>query len=76
MYAEFPLKTLWLNPVHPNVFETYNVIDNKVKSKYQDKSINFTTNFEGEISGLKIELERRLDSIIFNRVPLKKEPTN
>ena len=47
-----------------------------VKSKYQDKSINIMSNFEGEISGLKIELERRRDPIVFNRVYLKKEPTN
>lgn len=76
LFVKLPSKTLWLNPVHPNVFETYNVIDNIVESKYQDRSINFMTNFEGEIFGLKIELERRLDPIVFNRVPLKTEPTD
>ncbi|WP_034061630.1 serine hydrolase, partial [Lacinutrix jangbogonensis] len=73
LFAKFPLKTLWLNPIHPNVFETFNFIDNKVYAKYQDESINFMTNFEGEITGLKMELERRLDPIEFKRVPLKIE---
>ena len=76
LYAEFPLKTLWLNPVHPNVFETYNVIDNKVETKYQDNSITFITDFDGEITDLEIELERRLDPIVFKRQPLETKPTN
>ena len=71
LFAKFPSKKLWLNPVHPNVFETFYFIDNKVVAKYQDKSINFITNMKGEISGLKIKLERTLDPIIFNREPLE-----
>ena len=76
LFAKFPLKTLWLNPVHPNVFETYYFIDNKVEAKDQDNSINFLTTFEGDISGLKIELERKLDPIIFSRKPIKRESTD
>ena len=76
LYAEFPVKTLWLNPVHPSVFETYYVIDNKVETKYQDNSIHFISDFEGKIIGLEVAMERRLDPIVFNRVPLKKEATN
>ncbi|MGK0413816.1 MAG: hypothetical protein ACJA1B_002026 [Polaribacter sp.] len=33
------------------------------------------TNFECNISGFKIGLERTLDFIVFNRVPLKTSPT-
>ena len=76
MFAKFPSKTLWLNPVHPNVFETYYVIDDKVQAQYKDTSINFSTTIEGEISGSEIKLERTLDPIRFNRVPLKTKPTN
>ena len=74
--AEFPLKTLWLNPVHPNVFETYYIVEEKVETKYQDNSIKFTTDFEGKITGLELAIERRLDPIVFNRAPLKTEPIN
>jgi len=66
LYAKFPSKTLWLNPAHPNVFETYYVIDDKVETEDQDNSIKFITDFEGEITGLEVALERRLDPIIFN----------
>jgi len=76
LFAKFPLKTLWLNPVHPNVFETFNFNDDQVEANDQDKSIHFMTNFEGEITGLNIELERTLDPIIFSRTPIKTEPTN
>jgi len=34
------------------------------------------TNFEDKISGLKIKLERTLDPVVFNRVPLKTELTD
>ena len=76
LFAKFPSKTLWLNPVHPNVFETFYVIDDKVEAKYKDTSINFSTTIEGEISGSEIKLERTLDPIVFKRRPLEKEPTN
>ena len=71
LFAKFPSKTLWLNPVYPNLFETFYFIDDKVEAKYKDKSINFRTNFKGEVSGLKIEFERALDPIAFDRTPLK-----
>jgi CubicO group peptidase (beta-lactamase class C family) len=76
LFAIFPSKTLWLNPVYPNVFETFNFIDDKVEAKYQDKSINFMTNMKGEVTALKIELERTLDPIVFKRAPLKTELTD
>jgi hypothetical protein len=75
LIAEFPLKTLWLNPVHPNVFETYYVVENEVETKEQDNSIKFTTDFEGTITGLEVALERRLDPIVFIRTPLKTQAT-
>ena len=34
LFAKFPLKTLWLNPIHPNVFEAFYFIDNQVDEKY------------------------------------------
>lgn len=34
------------------------------------------TNFECNITGLKIVLEQTLDFIVFNRVPFKTEPIN
>ena len=71
LFAKFPSKTLWLNPVHPNVFDTYYVMDDKVEAKYKDTSINFLIDVEGEISGSEIKLERTLDPIRFNRVPLE-----
>ena len=72
LFAKFPLKTLWLNPTHPNVFETFYVIDNKVDARYKDQGINFITTLKGEISDLEMKLERRLDPIKFIRTPLKK----
>lgn len=71
LFAKFPSKTLWFNPVHPNVFDTYYVMDDKVEAKYKDTSINFLIDVEGEISGSEIKLERTLDPIRFNRVPLE-----
>lgn len=76
LYAKFPSKKLWLNPTHPNVFETYYVNENKVETNDQDNSIKFFTDFEGQITGLEVALERRLDPIAFNRVPLKAESTS
>ena len=76
LYAEFPIKTLWLNPVHPSVFETYYVIDNKVETKYQDNSIHFISDFEGKIIGLEVAMERRLDPIFFSREALIAEATD
>jgi CubicO group peptidase (beta-lactamase class C family) len=75
LFAKLPLETLWLNPVNPNLFETYYVIDNQAKTKHQGRSLNFTTNLEGKISGLEMELERTLDPILFNRTPLKTNST-
>ncbi|MCK0179262.1 serine hydrolase [Flavobacteriaceae bacterium S0862] len=76
LFAKFPSKTQWLNPVHPNVFETFYVIDDKVQAQYKDTSINFLTNVKGNITGLEMKLERTLDPIVFNRVPFKTEPIN
>ena len=76
LFAKFPSKTLWLNPVHPNVFDTYYFIDNKVEAKYKDTSIIFSTTIDGEISGSEIKLERTLDPIKFSRTPLKTKPTD
>lgn len=76
LFAKFPSKTLWLNSMHPNVFDTYYFIDNKVQAKYKDTSINFLINVKGKITGLEMKLERTLDPIVFNRVPFKTEPTN
>tara|TARA_R110001632_G_scaffold65_10_gene280 strand:+ start:5495 stop:7033 length:1539 start_codon:yes stop_codon:yes gene_type:complete len=76
LFAKFPSKKLWLNPVHPNVFDTYYVIDDKVEATYKDTSINFLINVKGKIAGLEMKLERTLDPIVFNRVPLKTEPTD
>lgn len=70
LLAVFPLKTVWLNPVHPSVFETYFVVDDKVETKDQDDSIKFITDFEGEITGLEIGIERKLDPIVFSRAAL------
>lgn len=75
LFARFPAYTQWLNPVHPNVFETYYVLDGKVDTESKGKSINFTTNFEGEISGLEIKLERTLDPIFFDRRPFEENLT-
>lgn len=72
LYAVFPLKKLWLNPVHPNVFDTYHVVDSKVEIKDQDNSMSFRTDFEGTITGLEIAIERRLDPIVFKRAALIK----
>ena len=71
LFAEFPAYTQWLNPTHPNVFETFFVLDNKVDPQSKGKSIKFMTNFEDKISGSEIKLERALDPIIFNRTPPK-----
>lgn len=71
LFAKFPSKNQWLNPVHPNVFETFYVIDDKVEAKYKDTSINFLINVNGKISGLEMKLERTLDPIVFSRTPLK-----
>jgi len=71
LFAEFPAYTQWLNPSHPNVFETFYVLDNKVDPQSKGKSIKFMTNFEDKISGSEIKLERALDPIVFNRTPLK-----
>lgn len=76
LFAKFPSKTQWLNPVHPNVFDTYYVLDDKVQAQYKDTSINFLTNVKGKITGLEMKLERTLDPIVFNRVPFKTEPIN
>lgn len=76
LFAKFPSKTLWLNPVHPNVFDTYYVIDDKVQAQYKDTSINFSTSIEGIISGLEMELERTLDPIVFERTLFKTNQTS
>lgn len=72
LFAVFPLKTVWLNPVHPEVFDAYYVFDDKVETKSQDDSIKFITDFEGEITGLEIAIERTLDPIVFSRATLIK----
>ena len=69
MFAKFPAYTQWLNPIHPNVFETFYVFDGKVDTTSKGKSVKFVTNFEDKISGSEIKLERTLDPIIFNRTP-------
>jgi len=71
LFAKFPEYTQWLNPIHPNVFETFYVLDNRVDPHSKGKSIKFVTNFEDKISGSEIKLERALDPINFNRTPLK-----
>lgn len=75
LFAQFPEYTQWLNPIHPNVFETYYVLD-QLDLESQGKSIKFVTDFKDNISGSEIKLERTLNPIIFNRVSLKTEPTD
>lgn len=72
LFAKFPAYTQWLNPIHPNVFETFYVLDNQVDPQSKGKSIKFVTNFEDKISGAEIKLERTLEPIAFDRTPLEK----
>jgi hypothetical protein len=76
LFAKFPEYTQWLNPVHPNVFETYYVISDQVDLESQGRSIQFITDFKDNISGSKIKLERTLDPIAFDRTPLKNSITD
>jgi hypothetical protein len=69
LFAEFPEYTQWLNPIHPNVFESYYVFNNQVDSQSQGRSIKYITDFDNKITGLEIALERTLDPIAFNRTP-------
>ncbi|MGK0413818.1 MAG: CubicO group peptidase (beta-lactamase class C family) [Polaribacter sp.] len=76
LFAKFPSKKQWLNPVHPNVFDTYYVIDEKVEAQYKDTSINFLINVNGKITGLEMKLERTLDPIKFSRTPFETNLAN
>ena len=73
LFANFPAYTQWLNPIHPNVFETFYVLDDQVDPQSKGKSIKFVTNFEDKISGSEIKLESTLDPIAFDRSPLERE---
>ena len=74
LFAEFPGFTQWLNPIHPNVFDSYYVLDNEVDVESQGKSIKYITDFDNKITGLEIPLERTLDPIVFNRTPFQSNP--
>lgn len=67
LFAVYPLKKVWLNPVHPGVFDTYSVVNGKVETEVQDDSIKFNSDFKGKIIGLEIGIERKLDPIVFSR---------
>ncbi|MEL4455245.1 serine hydrolase [Lutimonas vermicola] len=73
LFANFPAYTQWLNPIHPNVFETFYVLDDQVDPQSKGKSIKFVTNFEDKISGSEIKLESTLDPIAFDRRPLERK---
>lgn len=75
LFAKFPAYTQWLNPVHPNVFDTFYVFDGEVDKQSKAKSIKFVTNFEDKISGSEIKLERTLNPIAFERTPLETNQT-
>ena len=71
LYAKFPLETLWLNPTHPNVFESYYIENKLVKSQSKGRGIIFRTNLKGDVTALEINFEPTISPIVFKRSPLK-----
>jgi len=79
LYAEFPLYKYLLKHLRFDVFELYEVKDEKdgEEKKEVDTSgdavttFNFNTDIEGYISGLNVKIEPSIDPITFTRVKEK-----
>ena len=70
LFAQFPIKKMWLRHYHYDVFEPFEVEKSGIDTTdTSDLRINFSTNDAGEISSLKVKLEAALDPIEFKRTP-------
>lgn len=70
LFAEFPLKNLYLKHFHYDVFEPFEVTEKGIDTTDSGPiRINFETNDAGDISFAKIKAEATLDPIKFKRTP-------
>jgi CubicO group peptidase (beta-lactamase class C family) len=72
LFAQFPIKKIWLKHYHYDVFVPYEVENSKIDTtETSELRFNFTTNDSGEISGLKAKFEAALDPVVFKRKPVE-----
>lgn len=70
LFAQFPVKKLYLKHYHYDVFEPFEVTKSGIDTTESSPiRINFETNDSGEISFAKIKMEATLDAIKFKRSP-------
>lgn len=70
LFAQLPLKKLWLKHYHYDIFEVYEVEKTGINDKEpSDLHFSFSTGVDGEIAGLSAKIEPAIDPIIFKRKP-------
>ncbi len=70
IFAHFKLKKFYLRHVHYDIFEPFEVTENKIDtSESGTLRFNFLTNDGGEISSVKMNIEPTWDPIEFKRTP-------
>ena len=70
LFANFPIKKLYLKHYHYDIFEPFEVTEKGIDTTDSGPiRINFETNDSGEISFAKIKAEATLDPIKFKRTP-------